>query len=386
MNPRTANPSKMSVSDSDTTASAMESIQSSIKSLTAPELFKLLKLVAAEAEKKSKTTAKQVPGTKTAKTAKPKGAIPHQLLKPRAWVEYTLKDALANGWEAFTVTQTRKDKETGEKVEEEIEFPASILHDGAYIYEDSVSEAHPAGKQIIHKEAMSLSKQRKESNHPSYAAFEAQYVAPAAPEVASDSASETSATSSVKRVRKTAAEKEAEAAAKKEAKEREKEEKKAQKEREKEEKKAEKEREKLEKKAAADAEKAAKKTAAPSAAKLVPAAAVTRPVGAVSTSRSEGVKKVVVTKAAAAVVPCAGPKSEPVKKVKGTNVVAVETIPNDGMVHPWSYKGKKYLRNYEGETWQVGADGGVGAWAGLYDSASDKLDTTAAEPVFEDEE
>ena len=56
------------------------------------------------------------------------------------------------------------------------------------------------------------------------------------------------------------------------------------------------------------------------------------------------------------------------------------------MVHPWTYKGKKYLRNFDGETWTVGDDGGVGDWAGLYDAKADKLDSSAPEPVFDDEE
>jgi hypothetical protein len=175
----------------------------------------------------------------------PKGAIPPQLKKPRAWVEYTLKDALENGWESFTVVQKKKDKETNTITEEQIEMPASILHNGAHIYKDSISEKTPEGKQLIHKEAMSLSKQRKESSHATYAEFEAQYV----DETTDDDKSVASSTSSKKIVvKKTAAEKEAEAAAKK-----------AEKEAEKEAKKAEKEAEKAAKKAEKDAEKEAKK-------------------------------------------------------------------------------------------------------------------------------
>jgi hypothetical protein len=56
------------------------------------------------------------------------------------------------------------------------------------------------------------------------------------------------------------------------------------------------------------------------------------------------------------------------------------------MVHPWVYKGNKYLRNFEGETWTVGADGGVGEWVGLYNKTEDKIDTSAVEPSFEEEE
>jgi hypothetical protein len=56
------------------------------------------------------------------------------------------------------------------------------------------------------------------------------------------------------------------------------------------------------------------------------------------------------------------------------------------MVHPWTYKGKKYLRNFDGETWSVGADGGCGNWVGLYNNKTDNLDTSAPEPEFADDE
>jgi len=79
-------------------------------------------------------------------------------------------------------------------------------------------------------------------------------------------------------------------------------------------------------------------------------------------------------------------KKQSVKAVSAVGTTLREEIPNDGMVHPWTYKGKKYLRNFEGETWTVGADGGVGDWAGLYDSKTTKLDTSAPEPVFDDSE
>jgi hypothetical protein len=188
----------------------------------------------------------------------PKGAIPPQLKKPRAWVEFTLKHALENGWETFTVHQTHKDKATGDVTEEEIEMSASILHEGAHVYEDSVTDKTPNGRQLIHKEAMSLSKQRKETGHPTYAEFEAEYVDDSASEASSETASVTSSKKSTV-VKMTAAEKAAANEEKKAAKEAEKEAKKAEKEKEKEEKKAAKEKEKEEKKAEKEAEKEAKK-------------------------------------------------------------------------------------------------------------------------------
>jgi hypothetical protein len=358
-------------SDSENTTFSMEDVMSAVKTFEASDLFKLLKAVASEAEKKSKTAAKTT--TKTAPTKKagsmPKGTVPPQLKKPRAWVEFTLKDALENGWEPFTVLQKKKDKETNTITEEQIEMPGSILHDGAHIYKDSITDKTPQGRQLIHKEAMSLSKQRKESNHSSYADFEATYVE----EPSDDDKSDAGSTASKKIiVKKTAAEKEAEAAAKKEAKEAEKAAAKAAKEAEKEAKKAEKEAEKAAAKAAKEAEKeAAKAEKKPVVKAPVPAAAVKKATKAADPVTP--VKKT-TTETAAPVAP----KKKPVAKV--------EEIPNDGMVHPCTIKGKKYLRNADGETWTVGADGGVGEWAGMYDAKADKLDTSAPEPVFEDDE
>ena len=353
-------------SDIEMNTISMEDVVSSLKSFEASELFKILKAVATEAEKKSKqpkTTAK-TPAKKAG--SMPKGAVPPQLKKPRAWVEFTLKNALENGWEPFTVLQKKKDKETNTITEEQIEMPGSTLHNGAYIYEDSVNEKTPDGRQIIHKEAMSLSKQRKESGHATYAEFEAQYV-----DDTDDDKSDAGSTASKKIVvKKTAAEKEAEAAAKKAEKEAEKVAAKAAKEAEKAAAKDAKEAEKAAAKAAKDAEKAAAKAAKDAEKKPVVKAVV--PAAAVKKATTPAKTEAVAEKAVA-----------PKKKVVAPKV---EEIPNDGMVHPCTIKGKKYLRNADGETWTVGADGGVGEWAGMYDVKADKLDTSVPEPVFEDDE
>jgi len=347
---------------SDSENTTFEDVMSAVKTFEATDLFKLLKAVATEAEKKSKQT-KAVAKTPAKKSGSmPKGAVPPQLKKPRAWVEFTLKHALENGWESFTVLQKKKDKETNTVTEEQIEMPGSILHNGAYIYKDSVTDTHPEGRQIIHKEAMSLSKQRKEAGHSTYAEFEASYV----DETTDDDRSDAGSTASKKIiVKKTVAEKEAEAAAKKAEKEAEKAAAKAAKEAEKAAAKEAKEQEKAAAKAAKEQEKEVKKQEKDAAKKPV----VKAPVPAAA-----------VKKAAKAVEPVApGAPVAPKKKPS-----AKEEIPNDGMVHPCTIKGKKYLRNADGETWTVGADGGVGEWAGMYDAKADKLDTSAPEPVFED--
>ncbi len=358
----------------------MEALLALLKSLEAADLFKVIKAATTEAEKRTKGS---VPRGRAAASKKagsmPKGVVPPQLKKPRAWVDFTLQHALENGWEAFTVYQTKKNKVTGEKEEEEIEMPASVLHDGAYVYEGSVTEKTPAGRQLIHKDAMSLSKQRwapkdKKGTHEElYNEFLASYVEEAVE--AADDASETSSAKKVV-VRKTAAEKAAEAEAKKAAKEAEKAEKKAAKEAEKAEKKAEKEAEKAAKKAEKEAEKAAKKAEKeaakkPAAKSVVPAAAVKKATATpVKAATAAPVKAAVVKKAPVA----AAPKKEE------------WSCPADGMVHAWPYKGKQYLRNSDNEVWLRGADGGCGEWQGVYIPSEDRIDDSVPEPVFEDEE
>ena len=357
-----------------------EEVLAALKQLEAPELFKVMKQALAEAEKRSKAAAapRRAAATKKAGSM-PKGVVPPQLRKPRAWVDFTLKHALEHGWEAFTVYQSKKDKTTGEKVEEEIEMPASELLNGANIYKGSVDEKHPAGKQLIHKDAMSLSKQRwapKEktgTHHALYQEFEGTYVDDSASTTSSDSDSEKKVI-----VRKTAAEKAAEADAKKAEKEAEKEAKKAAKEQEKEAKKAEKEAEKAAKAAEKEAEKQAKAAAKKTS---VPLKAVA-PVKAVVAA------KAVPAAAAAAPVAAAKPVAKAVAKPAAAKKPAAESwsCPADGMVHPWPYKGKQYLRNSDNEVWLKGTDGGCGEWQGIFRPTEDRIDDSVAEPVFDDEE
>jgi hypothetical protein len=294
-------------------------------------------------------------------------------------VDFTLQHALENGWESFTVFQTKKDKETGEKIEEEIEMPGSELHDGAWVYEGSVTEKCPTGKQLIHKDAMSLSKQRwapktKEGTHEElYNEFLSSYVEEETD--APDTASE--ASSSKKVVKMTAAEKAAAAEAKKAAKEEEKAAKKAEKEREREEKKQAKEAEKAAKKAEKEAEKAAKKAEKeaakkPSAKTPVPAAALKKAGGAAAAAKPSAPVKAATAKPTATIV-----------KAKPASAAAEWSCPKDGMVHAWPYKGKQYLRNSDNEVWLKGADGGCGEWQGVYLPAEDRIDDSVEEPDFE---
>jgi hypothetical protein len=60
------------------------------------------------------------------------------------------------------------------------------------------------------------------------------------------------------------------------------------------------------------------------------------------------------------------------------------TCENDGNVHPWEFKGKKYARNFDNQVWLVDSSGEVCGWAGVWDGK--KLDASAVEPVYMDEE
>jgi hypothetical protein len=172
-------------------ATQLETIVESVKTLNTSDLFKLLKVVLSETEKKTKLATKKPKATKGSEKPEkpeptkkktgsmPRGEIPSQLLKPRAWVEYTQKNANESGWESFVIHQTRKNKETGEKIEETIAMPASVKNsDGKHVYEGSITEENPSGRSMIYKEVMSLSKHRKATEHSTYKAFEASYVPP----------------------------------------------------------------------------------------------------------------------------------------------------------------------------------------------------------------
>jgi hypothetical protein len=340
----------------------IETIKNAIKDLDIQDILALIKTASIEAEKKAKSAGLKVSSTKK-KGSAPKGVSPPQLAKPRAWVEFVLQYALQNGWESFVCKTKKKDKTTEQVEIEEIEMPGSVMHDECWVYEGSVTEKNPNGKQLIHKEAMSLSKvwwspKEKTGTHPEiYDAFEEQYVPPEP--LDSTSSESSSASSSV--VRKlTAAEKEAEKEAKKEAKEKEKAEKKEAKEKEKAEKKAAKEAEKAEKKAEKEKDKTPKKVAEK------------KPTGPIKASA------VATTLAAKKATTETTPKPMPKKIVKKEEW----TCPNDGNVYPWDFMGKKYFRNHDGEVWESD-NGELGSWAGKYDNATGKIDDSVPEPEYE---
>ena len=335
------------------------------KSLDSSDMFKLMKAMLAETEKKAKSVGKPVKAEKKAGSM-PKGVVPPQLRRPKAWVNFVQEYCKENGWDSFVVSTTKKDKVTGEKITEEIEMPASELHDGVHVFEGSVTDSQPKGKSLIQKDAMSLSKQmwsakEKVGTHEElYNEFLSAYT----DDVVEDAAS---AAKPVKQkvVRKTAAEKEAEAAEKKQKKEEEK---------------ATKAKRRAEEKEKADAEKEAKKAKAKEEKEAKQAKAKEEKEAKNASPKSAKPAKATPVKAKPAEKPAA--PAAPVKAKPVAKKVEAWTCPADGAVYPWTFKGKAYMRNSDSQVWE--ADGTeAGDWAGVYDAATDSIDDSAEEPEFE---
>ena len=140
--------------------SSIQQFQDSLKDASLDELLAIIAAATAEAKKKAKIVVKAPKKeAKEKKGSMPKGVVPPQLIKPRAYVDYTLADANKNGWEAFEISGKP--------------FAASVQkEDGTHIFEAT-------GKPFNHKHAMSLSKIRKTTRPEFYQAFEAQHVEPA---------------------------------------------------------------------------------------------------------------------------------------------------------------------------------------------------------------
>jgi len=352
-----------------------DSLVKSVKGLSPSDWIKLIKSTATDMDKKIKTFT-SVKGGRTKKTGSaPKGETPKQLRKTHGWVKFTLQHALKNGWPSFPVEN--------KKTSEVIQMSASTFHDGAHVYEDSITDETPTGKQIIHKDAMSLSKYFKLNEPEIYHEFETLFEQEQENEPSSDDEKKESQPLVKKTAAEKASERKAAAEAKKQAAEAAKAEAAAQ------------------KKAAADAKKKATEDAKKEAAaqkkatkdqekaekeKSSPKKAVKSPVKAAAVSESSS--------STPTPTPTPAPKkitAAPKKLTKAAVAADAEPqweCPNDDGVYPWTWKtggNKKYLRNFYNQVWQQAEDGGLGKWVGVYDPATNKMDDTAVEPVFEDE-
>ena len=355
----------------------IEQLTQQFKEMEVADLFKALKAGLTVAQSKASSKAKAKAGSM------PKGACPPQLKLNNAWVAHVKDYVNQHGWEAFSVPTTTTDKETGAKTVVVEELPASILHDGAYIFEGSVTEKTPQGVQVSHKHAMTLSKQWKEGeNAHLYEAF-VEAFDPEESDVES-----VASTESVTVVRTTMAArieakalKDAEAARVKAEKEAEKAAAKAAKEAEKEAKEREAAELKARKAMEAEAAKADKLRAAAEAEALkqakVPKAAIVK--------AAAPVKAAAAAKAPVKAVVKALVKAAPVAVVKPVAAVAAWSCADDGNAHAWEHNGQLYARNFTHDVWHRDADGSVTKWAGVYLPAEDRIDETADEPLYADE-
>jgi hypothetical protein len=363
----------------------IEEIIQEICGLPTDLLGRISKQAVDEMGRRAKTSAKSKKAPKKTGSM-PKGRVPDQLRKPREWVNHVKADAIANGWPSYTMHQTRKNKETGEKEEEEIEMPGSEQNaEGAHVFEGSITEKLPMGRGFTHKDAMSLSavywkvKTQKGTRQDLYEEFDASYQE-------DDTVSQASDSSEKVVVRMTAAEKEAQKQEKAEEKEREKE-------RKKQEKLDEKERKKQEKANATGKQEAkgtpvkkvvkAKKAASAAESAEINADSISlSPVAASASSSSS---------ASSAAASSKIPEATPVKAAKLAKPMAPKkakkeewTCPNDTLVHSWENDGVKLLRNYAGQVW-MDDEGQLGEWVGLWNKEKKFLDTDAPAPEFEDE-
>ena len=369
----------------------IEEIIQEICGLPTDLLGRISKQAVDEMGRRAKTSAK---GKKAPKKtgSMPKGVVPDQLRKPREWVNHVKADAIANGWPSYTMHQARKNKETGEKEEEEIEMPGSELNaEGVHVFEGSITEKLPKGRAFTHKDAMSLSavywkvKTQKGERQDLYEEFDASYPA-------DDTVSEASDSSEKVVVRMTAAEKETQKAEKAVEKEREKE-------RKKQEKLDEKERLKQEKANASGKQEAkstpVKKVVKKSASATASATASAAEINADSISLSPVAASAAASSSSAASseIPAATPvkttaakaAAKPAKPAAPKKVKKEEwSCPNDNLVHSWEEDGVKYLRNYAGQVW-MDDEGQLGEWVGQWNKEKKFLDTDAPAPEFEDE-
>jgi hypothetical protein len=319
--------------------SNIQNITEQFKGLSVEELLAIITAATAEAKKSAKVVAKAPKEAKEKKGSMPKGSVPPQLIKPRAWVNFTLSHSNNFGWESFEVKgQTEP-------------MAASVLVDGKHVFEAT-------GKPMNNKQAMSLSKVRwdrkagKGTREDLYKEFEAQpewLVAAAAPKEAveeSSPAESASAACSVSEAEVELAPPKAKKAAPKKTDE---------------EKKAEKEAAALKKAQEKEAEALRKK--------------------------AEALRKKEETAAAkaAAKQPTAPKAKKAAAKVEEKEAVPAFNHEDDGFAHPWDFKGKKFLRDFAGNMWLRTDDGESAGWAGKFDRATNSIDTEAEEPELEDE-
>jgi hypothetical protein len=354
----TAATAEIPAMDAVENATSVDELLAQIKLLNPADLAKVARLVTSQFEKFAKAAAKPARAKKeVSKKANPKRV--DQLKKPREWVTFVLQHSLQNGWEAFSIKQTKTDKPTKQKVEEIIDMPASECVEGVHYYAGTVDPETGKGKPMITKHAMSLSKiywsnkDQTGTRKDLYDAFEAQF----------SEADIYSAPSEIEEVpkpivvRKTASQKAREAEEAKAAKTAAKEAAKAA---------------KAEAKAAKDAEKAEVKAVAPKK--------TTKPASAPAPDAAPA-----PAPAASAAAPA---KKSVVKKPTAAKKADTFTCEDDGEFHEWTWDGQKYWRDFQGRCFRY-KESGITAddWVGIWIRDELRFDTTAPYPKeLEDDE
>ena len=81
----------------------------------------------------------------------------------------------------------------------------------------------------------------------------------------------------------------------------------------------------------------------------------------------------------------AAPKPKKAAKKADDEIPAFE-CENDGYARPWDFKGKKFLRDFDGNMWLRNDEGESAGWAGKFDPATNTIDDSAEEPEYNDDE
>ena len=287
-----------------------------LKSLEASELVKVMEACVAETKRALKGAK---PAAKKEGSA-PKGVVPPQLRTNLAWVAYVKAHVQANGWEAFEITESRKDKVTGQTSEVVMQMAASVEENGKHVFADTK-------KELTHKHAMTLSAQywrpatkkteASGSNEFMYQEFltqfdpEAVVAAPKAPKV--------------ELTEEEVAEKKAQA---------------------------------LEKRRATIATKKAL-------------------AGEPATPAKKPAKK------ATPAAPVKAAAATPVVPKKTKKFVDTFKAPDqNGGCGFWDWNGGKYLRNCHNHVWTRTEDNDYDAWCGQYDPETNQIDDSVDEPEF----
>jgi hypothetical protein len=363
---------------------------------------------------------------KESKLNKPKKPASKALKRNQAWIPFVLKYVTENGWESFTIQQTKKDKVTGEEVTEVVERSGSIPNTIDYSYKDAKTKKtitpafifEDTQKHLIFKDAMSLSaKLRYEDDDKKvesdlFKQFLAEYQEPEDSSAIgnddthddSDSSSSSSSSSTPTRsvIRMTSAEKEAEKERKQKEKEEEKEQKRLEREAEKEKKRKEKEEEKEQKRLEREAEKEKKRkekeeeeekkrkekeketkksSPKPVEKKVIPAKKSTSPTASSASTEKAATAASTEKAATAASKPTIAAKKPAPKNIPAKPVVF--NIPNDGYAHKWDFEGVTYMANSDRMIWTRNVSGDADAWVGIFLPSENRIDTTVPEPEYE---